>query len=82
MKNSNFGSLNLADFFKGLIVAVLTSIVTLAYQMLLLGSLDFKAIGMVALISTLGYLLKQLSTNSEGEIFSKESIIGGRPNDR
>lgn len=82
MKNSEFLSLNTSDFVKGLVVFVFTSVLTLLYQMANAGSFDFKAIAMVALTSALGYLVKQFSTNKSGNLFTFDSIIGGRPNDR
>lgn len=85
MKQSKLGLLNLKDLLKGLILAVITAVLTASLQMLtnVPPAIDFKQIGVVAIISAMGYILKQLSTNNEGELMKKDSdIIGNRPNDR
>ncbi len=66
--------LNVQDLVKGLIVTVLTSVLTIAYNTVSAGSLtfDWKAIGLTALTSGLAYLMKNLLTNSEGEFLGKE----------
>jgi hypothetical protein len=71
---STFFNLNLQDLAKGLIVTVLTSVLTIAYNTVNAGSLtfDWKAIGLTALTSGLAYLMKNLLTNSEGEFLGKE----------
>jgi hypothetical protein len=73
---SNFLNLNLRDFLKGLLLAVITAVVAFLYEKLLAGvPLDLellKAVGMTALASFLAYLLKNLFTNSQGEILTPE----------
>jgi hypothetical protein len=73
---SNFLNLNLRDFFKGLVLAVITAVVAFLYEKLLAGvPLDLellKAVGMTALAAFLAYLLKNLFTNSAGEILTPE----------
>jgi hypothetical protein len=73
---SNFLNLNLRDFFKGLVLAVITAVVAFLYEKLLAGvPLDLtllKAVGMTALAAFLAYLLKNLFTNSQGEILTPE----------
>lgn len=66
--------LNLQDLAKGLIITVLTSVLTIAYNTVNAGSLtfDWKAIGLTALTSGLAYLMKNLLTNSEGQFLGKE----------
>ena len=66
--------LNVQDLVKGLIVTMLTSVLTIAYNTVSAGSLtfDWKAIGLTALTSGLAYLMKNLLTNSEGEFLGKE----------
>jgi len=73
--NSRFLTLNVKDFAKGLLVAVLTAVVTIIYNTVQASSLDFdwKAIGTVALASAIGYIVKNLFTNSNNEIFKKEN---------
>lgn len=53
-------TLNLNDFWKGLIMAVLTPVVTIVYQSIEAGSLTFnwKAILMAAVAGFMGYLMK------------------------
>jgi hypothetical protein len=71
---STFFNLNIQDLAKGLIVTVLTSVLTIAYNTVNAGSLtfDWKAIGLTALTSGLAYLMKNLLTNSEGQFLGKE----------
>jgi hypothetical protein len=73
--NSTFFNLNGADFIKGLLMAVLSSVITVVYQTIEAGSLvfDWKAIGTIALTSGLAYIMKNLFTNSTGKLFAKES---------
>lgn len=72
---SNFLNLNLTDLTKGLVVAVLTAVITYLYKALQSGdftSLDWKIVGTTALIAAIGYLSKNLLTNSEGQVMSPE----------
>lgn len=73
--NSNFFSLNLLDFAKGLFIAVLTSVITLLYTSIESGALtfDWHLIGTTALTSALAYIMKNLLTNSEGKLLKKET---------
>ena len=72
--NSPFLNIDLNDLGKGLILAVLTSVMTIIYSTVEAGSLsfDWSLIGTTALTSALGYLLKNLLTNSTGQTFKKE----------
>lgn len=76
MENSKFLSLNTRDFLKGLIVAIVSAVLTFAYDALAAGELfsesSLKKIGFVALAALLSYLLKNLFTNTSGEIFTPE----------
>ena len=73
---SLFLQLNLRDFFKGLVLAVLAAVITWAYEAVQAGTLfdpaSLKAVGMVALAAVLAYLVKNLLTNSQGEIATPE----------
>lgn len=73
--NSTFLNLNSSDFLKGLIMAVLSTVITIVYQTVEAGSLvfDWKAIGTMALTTALAYIIKNLFTNSEGKFFGKEN---------
>jgi hypothetical protein len=66
--------LNTADFIKGLLMAVLSTVITIAYQTVEAGSLvfDWKTIGTMALTSALAYIMKNLLTNSQVQLFKKE----------
>jgi hypothetical protein len=72
--NSPFLTLNSNDFLKGLIMAVLSTVITVVYQTVEAGSLvfDWKAIGTMALTTALAYIMKNLFTNSTGKLFAKE----------
>jgi hypothetical protein len=73
---SNFGTLNWNDFGKGCIVAVLTAVFTTVLSLLQTGTLFAKAslpiIGTAALTAFLGYITKNLFTNSQGKMFKLE----------
>jgi len=74
--NSQIFTLNSNDFIKGLIMAVLSTVITVVYQTVEAGSLvfDWKAIGTMALTTALAYIMKNLFTNSAGKLFAKEQI--------
>ena len=73
---SNFLNLNWNDLGKGLLVAVITAVLTFAYEALQSGSLfapgSLKTIGLTALTAAVAYLLKNLFTNSTGKILKTE----------
>jgi hypothetical protein len=72
--NSTFFNLNASDFIKGLLMAVLSSVITVVYQTIEAGNLvfDWKAIGTIALTSGLAYIMKNLFTNSTGGFLKRE----------
>ena len=72
---STFLNFNSSDFLKGLVMAVLSTVITVVYQTVEAGSLtfDWKAIGTMALTSALAYIMKNLFTNSTGKLFAKEN---------
>jgi GTPase Era involved in 16S rRNA processing len=71
---STFLSLNTTDFLKGLVIAVLTSVLTIVYTSLQTGSLvfDWKTIATTALTSAIAYISKNLLTNSKEQFLIKE----------
>lgn len=73
--NSSIFTLNKADFIKGLIIAVLTSVLTILYNTVQTGSLtfDWKAIATAASSAALAYILKNLLTNSNDEFLKAEA---------
>lgn len=70
---SVFGSVNVQDFFKGLVVAVLTAIVTVLYNTIEQGAIVFnvKQLLVTSLSAALAYIIKNYLTNEEG-IFMKK----------
>jgi hypothetical protein len=63
---SKFLSLNIKDFLKGLILALLTGLATYFSNNTV--QVDFKEIGKACLIVFLSYLTKNLFTNSQDQI--------------
>jgi len=72
--NSSIFTLNKADFIKGLIIAIITAVITLLYNTVQTGSLtfDWKAISTAAASAALAYIMKNLLTNSDNEFLKKE----------
>jgi len=70
---SCFGKLNVQDFFRGLIIAVLTAIVTFLYTTMESGELVFnwKQIATTSLTAALAYIIKNYLSNSEGAFLKK-----------
>jgi hypothetical protein len=64
------------DFFKGMVVAVITAIMTFLVDALQSGAVVdltlLKRVGIAALIGFLSYLLKNLFTNSQGQILTPD----------
>jgi len=74
MKKSNFLRLHWKDAIKALLLAVLTSVITVILATLEAGSIDidWKNVGIVALTTALAYILKNWLTNSDDKILKKE----------
>jgi hypothetical protein len=70
---SGFAKLNIEDFFKGLIVAVLSALVTFLYNTMESGEVVFnwKMIGTTALTAALAYIIKNYLSNDEGKFLKK-----------
>lgn len=77
MNNSSFGKLNLRDLVNGLVVAFLTASLTGLIQVLDSGVLptasELKTSVLAGVVASLAYLLKNLVTNSNGEIAKSEA---------
>jgi hypothetical protein len=78
MKNSNFLNLKLSDFWKGLIVAVVTTVLGMAYKLIEAGQFPltwvvWKPILLAGLGAGIAYVLKNLFTNSTGEVLKSEA---------
>ena len=73
--NSAFLTLNSKDFLKGLVVAVITAVITIVYTSIQVGDLNFdwKAIAMAALSSALAYIMKNLFTNNNDQLLKKDT---------
>lgn len=70
MESSKLGKLGSKDFYNGLIMAVVSAVITTALQMIQKGGLtgvDWNAVGTVVVIAVLTYLSKNLGTNDKGE---------------
>ena len=68
---SGFFKLNGADFLRGLIVAVITAVLTIIVEALGRGgfeAVDWSVVGTTAALAAGGYLLKNLGTNTQGEV--------------
>lgn len=74
MKMSSYMSLNSVDYIKGLIMAVLTAVITVIYTSIQAGSIvfDWKVIAMSALSAALAYITKNLLTNSQNKMLQPE----------
>ena len=66
MKDSNFLSLGLKDFLRGLVMAILTPIFVIAQQSFEAGVITFnlKVIGMAAAAGALAYITKNFFTSA------------------
>lgn len=86
MKNSKFFNLNWADLGKGLLIAFLTALLGGLLELLQAGTLPttwvaFQPIFEVSLSAAVAYLLKNLFTNSSGELLKREAgprLISGK----
>jgi hypothetical protein len=78
MKNSGLFELpSIGEWLKGLYVTVITAVLTAILQMItqVPPSINLKQIGIVAVTTLLAYLIKTITSNSEGVILSRD--IGG-----
>lgn len=71
--NSPMGTLNVQDFFKGLIIAVLTAVVTFLYGTIDSGQivLNWKQIAITSLSAALAYIIKNYLTGADGKFLKK-----------
>lgn len=77
MERSKFLSVNWRDFLKGLLLAVLSAVITFVYELLQAGPVVFDKellakVGMIAASTVLAYLLKNLFENSDGDLAKPE----------
>lgn len=76
--NSSLFTLNSKDWIKGLVVAVLTAVITVVYSTIQTGTLvlDWKAISIAGISAALAYITKNLLTNSNDQFLTKEVTKG------
>ncbi len=66
---SDLWKLKAGDFIKGLVLSVITAVLTLILEVLQTnGDFDLGSIGTVAAIAFISYLLKNLGTDAGGNI--------------
>jgi len=74
--NSKFLQLNARDFLRGLLVAILTAIITGVINILDAGAvftwITIKPVLIAGVSAALSYLLKCLATNSQDVMFKRE----------
>lgn len=72
---SNFLKIGSKDFAKGLILAVITAVITVVYNTIQAGTLvfDWHQIDIAALSSAIAYITKNLLTNSDDQFLKKEN---------
>jgi len=72
MKWSTLFNLNVQDFFKGLLVAVGSAVLSLIEQTLQNGgNIDWRVIGTSALCAGIAYLIKNFFTDDQGKFLGK-----------
>lgn len=74
---TEFGKLSWKDFGKGLITSIISSILTGVYTSIQSGALpttlpEFQPMLMTGTMAGIGYLIKNLATNSNDEFLKKE----------
>lgn len=67
---TRLGTIQLSDWWRGLIIAILSAPITIIIESLNAGTLEFdwKKIGMVALVAGLSYISKNLLTGQNGRL--------------
>ena len=68
MKNTKLFQLGWEDLIKGLIIAILSSVLTVVITQLQNGMVDWSQVGTIALVASLSYILKQLGTDEDGKL--------------
>ena len=73
---AKFGTITGSDFFKGLVVSIFTTATAALYTIFQTNTLptvpQLRQIGFVAFCAGVSYLLKNLLTNSQDQVFAKE----------
>ena len=63
---SNFGTLSWQDLIKGLIIAVLSAVLTYLYEVVNGGMFSWQALAIVSAIAFCSYMIKNLGTTKDG----------------
>lgn len=71
---TKLGLIQLSDWWRGLIIAIITVPLTVIYDIAMTGTLtfDWKKIVAAALVGGIAYLLKNLGTGSNGNILTNK----------
>lgn len=76
---SKYLTLNAKDFFRGLLIAVLTAIITGVINILDNGAvftwITIKPVLIAGISAALSYLLKCLVTNSQDQLLKREPVV-------
>jgi hypothetical protein len=80
MTGSGIFRLNLSDLARGLVLAVLTAVLTSCQQAISSGNMDpsawdWRAIGGVALAAIVAYLLKNLVSDEQGKVLGRIGVV-------
>ena len=79
MNSSNFLRLNIGDIIKGFTVAIIFALLSSTYQILASGHILFvwsfwQPIIFNALAAGISYLIKNVFTNSDGQLLKSEQV--------
>lgn len=76
MKSSEFLKLNNRDWLKGLVMVVISAVLTIALEVLQTGSLsfDWNKIAVVGLTAGVAYILKNLGTDKDGKMLGEPKV--------
>lgn len=70
---SKFLTINWRDFLKGLVVAVLTAILSTLYNILSVGgAVTFRSVLVPGVLAMIAYLLKNLVTNKDDQLLTPD----------
>lgn len=74
MKSSEFLKLNNRDWLKGLVMVVISAVLTIALEVLQNGSMNFdwNKIAVVGLTAGVAYILKNLGTDQDGKMLGEK----------
>lgn len=74
MISSEFSKLNNRDWLKGLVMVVISAVLTIALEVLQNGSLsfDWNKIAVVGLTAGVAYILKNLGTYQDGRMLGEK----------